>query len=52
MSATVVRDPIHGMVELRPNEWRVVDTTLFQRLRLVRQLALTSLIYPGALHSV
>jgi HD superfamily phosphohydrolase len=47
----VVRDPIHGMIRLRPEEWRVVDTPTFQRLRSVRQLAMTHLVYPGTTHS-
>jgi HD superfamily phosphohydrolase len=49
-SATV-RDPIHGMVALSAAEWKAIDTPVFQRLRLVRQLAMTHLVYPGALHT-
>jgi HD superfamily phosphohydrolase len=51
LSSTVVRDPIHGMVELSPDEWKAVDTPVFQRLRFIRQLALTYLVYPSALHT-
>lgn len=50
-SSTTVRDPIHGMIELSPAEWEAVDTQVFQRLRRVRQLAMTHLVYPGALHT-
>jgi HD superfamily phosphohydrolase len=50
-SSTVVRDPVHGMVTLSPAEWAAVDTPVFQRLRRVRQLAMTYLVYPGALHT-
>lgn len=39
------------MIELSPREWAAVDTTIFQRLRRVRQLAMTHLVYPGALHT-
>jgi HD superfamily phosphohydrolase len=39
------------MIELSPAEWRAVDTPIFQRLRRVRQLAMTHLVYPGALHT-
>lgn len=39
------------MIELSPGEWRAIDTPVFQRLRSVRQLALTCLVYPGALHT-
>lgn len=50
-SSTVVRDPVHGMVTLSAAEWAAVDTPVFQRLRRVRQLAMTYLVYPGALHT-
>lgn len=46
-----VRDPIHGFVDLRPVEAALVDTRAFQRLRRVKQLGLTHLVYPGAEHS-
>lgn len=47
----VVRDPIHGLIELTEPEWAAVDTPVFQRLRHVRQLALTNLVYPGTVHT-
>jgi len=46
-----VRDPIHGFVYREPEERDVMDTRIFQRLRRLRQLALASLVYPGATHS-
>lgn len=46
-----VRDPIHGFIGLRPVEAALVDTLPFQRLRRVRQLGLTAMVYPGAEHS-
>ena len=46
-----VRDPIHGFVEIRPTEGAVLDTIVMQRLRQVKQLALASLVYPGAVHT-
>lgn len=46
-----IRDPIHGFIELREPERLAVDTACFQRLREIRQLALTHLVYPGALHT-
>lgn len=46
-----VRDAIHGLVELSPSEWKVVDSEPFQRLRGIQQLAMTNLLYPGARHS-
>lgn len=51
MTSTTVRDPIHGMIELAPAEWKAVDTPVYQRLRSIRQLAMTHLVYPGAVHS-
>ena len=39
------------MIELSADEWRAIDTHLFQRLRGVRQLAMTYLVYPSALHT-
>jgi HD superfamily phosphohydrolase len=39
------------MIELTRDEWAAVDTPVFQRLRSVRQLAMTYLVYPGALHT-
>lgn len=46
-----VRDAVHGLIELRPREWTVIDTSAFQRLRGIQQLAMTHLVYPGARHS-
>jgi uncharacterized protein len=46
-----VRDPIHGFIYREPDERDVMDTRIFQRLRRLRQLALASLVYPGATHS-
>jgi HD superfamily phosphohydrolase len=46
-----MRDPVHGFIEVSSDERRVIDSRPLQRLRRVRQLALTSLVYPGASHS-
>lgn len=51
MVSREVRDAVHGLIELTPREWRIVDSPALQRLRGVQQLALTHLIYPGARHS-
>ena len=45
-----IRDPIHVFIKLSSQERTVVDSLPFQRLRHIHQLALTSLIYPGATH--
>jgi uncharacterized protein len=44
------RDPIHTFISLRTDERKVVDSTPFQRLRHIHQLALTYLVYPGTTH--
>jgi HD superfamily phosphohydrolase len=45
------RDPIHNFVTLPADLAPVVNSSLLQRLRGIRQLALASLVYPGALHT-
>ena len=45
------RDPVHGYVDVYRWEREIIDTLEFQRLRGIRQLGLTSLIYHGAEHS-
>jgi uncharacterized protein len=47
----VVADPVHGDVGLTRLEMRVVNSRPFQRLRRVRQLGSTHLVYPGATHT-
>jgi HD superfamily phosphohydrolase len=52
MPTTQIKDPVHGYVELPdPLVDGVVDTRPFQRLRYVRQLSATHLVYPGANHT-
>jgi len=45
-----VRDPIHQTVMFDENEKAVIDHPVFQRMRYVRQLGLSYLVYPGAAH--
>jgi len=45
------RDPIHNFIALPAEFAAVVDSPVLQRLRGIRQLALASLVYPGALHT-
>ena len=47
----VIRDPVHGDIELDPHEMKLIHTQGFQRLHGCRQLGLTHLVYPGAKHS-
>jgi HD superfamily phosphohydrolase len=51
----ILRDPVHGLVAFEGAHEKVVvpllDTLEVQRLRNVRQLGFTSLVFPGAEHS-
>lgn len=46
-----IRDPVYGFVEF--NEWEkdIISHPAFQRLRRIRQLGLTDMLYPGATHT-
>ena len=45
------RDPIHGFIFISDDEQKIVDSAPFQRLRHIRQLATTYLVYHGAEHT-
>jgi HD superfamily phosphohydrolase len=51
VSSTVLRDAVWGDVALGPLEIALIDTPVFQRLRRVKQLGLTELVFPGARHT-
>jgi HD superfamily phosphohydrolase len=46
-----IRDPIHGYIEIAPYIEKLLDTRIVQRLRNVKQLGWTNLVYPGANHT-
>lgn len=48
----IINDPIYGFVAI-PNEliYDLINHPYFQRLRRIKQLGLTNLVYPGALHT-
>lgn len=46
-----VRCAVHGFIRYSQSERRVIDHPIFRRLRYIRQLALTELVYPGATHT-
>ena len=48
---TVIRDPVHGDIELGRLEMAVLDLPAVQRLRGIKQLGTASYVYPGALHT-
>ncbi len=47
----VIRDSIHGDVFLTDLEFDIIDTPEFQRLRRIKQLGTTYLVYPSANHT-
>lgn len=48
----IINDPVHGFITI-PDElsYDLIGHKYFQRLRRIKQLGLTSLVYPGANHS-
>lgn len=46
-----IRDSIHGDLHLTDFELEILDTVEMQRLRRIKQLGFTNLIYPGANHT-
>ena len=51
MRFEILRDPVWNNIRVDELTLRLVDTEVFQRLRYVRQLGWTYLVYPGATHS-
>ncbi|KAK3086746.1 hypothetical protein FSP39_022760, partial [Pinctada imbricata] len=47
----IVKDPIHGFIELNPLVVKIIDTPQFQRLRHLKQLGAAYYVYPGASHN-
>ncbi len=47
----LIRDPIHGSIDVEDHEVRVMDHPLFQRLRAIRQLGYSEQVFPGATHT-
>ncbi len=45
------RDPIHGFIRVNRAERDIIDCSVFQRLRRVRQLGTSYLVYHGAEHT-
>lgn len=46
-----IRCPVHGFVAMNDWEREIISQPAFQRLRRIRQLAWTDLVYPGATHT-
>ncbi|MFH1470927.1 MAG: HD domain-containing protein [Candidatus Micrarchaeota archaeon] len=47
----VIKDSVHGNIKLTDLELELLDSREMQRLRGIKQLALTNLVYPGANHT-
>lgn len=46
-----IRDPIYGFIDFNDWEREIINHPVFQRLRRIRQLGLTEMVYPGAMHT-
>jgi HD superfamily phosphohydrolase len=47
----IIKDPVHGYIEVLPPALEVLDSPALQRLRYIRQLGFSYLVYPGANHT-
>jgi HD superfamily phosphohydrolase len=45
------RDPIHGFIDVNEGERKIIDSDVFQRLRRIKQLAMSFYVYHGAEHT-
>ncbi len=46
-----IKDPIHGYIDLPEEELSIINMPEFQRLRRIKQLGLSSTVYPSATHT-
>jgi len=51
LSIKLFRDPIHGYIEVSDCAREIINSPFFQRLRRIKQLSFTNLVYHGAEHS-
>jgi hypothetical protein len=47
----IIKDPVHGYVEVEDFALALLDSPPLQRLRYIRQLGFSYLVYPGANHT-
>ena len=55
MDVHVLNDPVHGVMKFEKKEKELIksimDTSIFQRLRNIKQLGMASYVFPGAVHT-
>jgi len=51
MSRKLIRDAVHGDIEVSALEIELMDTSEFQRLRGIKQLGTAYLVFPSAVHT-
>ena len=51
VSLKIIKDPVHGYVEVDKDILPILDAPAIQRLRYIRQLGFSYLVYPGANHT-
>src|SRR5437868_15325319 len=51
MNGKLIRDAVHGDIQLDALEVELIDTPEFQRLRGIKQLGTAYLVFPSALHT-
>jgi len=47
----ILKDPIHGYIQVFNHELKIIDSAIFQRLRRIKQNTGVDYVYPGATHS-
>ncbi len=48
----IVMDPVHGGIHIFEHEAKIINHPTFQRLRFIVQNDVTSLVFPGATHTL
>ena len=51
MTLKIIKDPVHGYIEVEDFARGIMDAPALQRLRYIRQLGFSFLVYPGANHT-
>src|SRR5512139_3572871 len=50
-SVKIIKDPVHGYIEVEDFALALLDSPILQRLRYIKQLGFSYLVYPGANHT-